>query len=343
MNSTTTMPNPGNGTNVAGDTPQEVLFIVTDGVVDEINSSTCSQDADRHRAARSRSTRRCARRSRTAASASPCSTPTYLAVTNDGWYNDWIAPFNPASNSQISTQLQACASTGLFYEAASAADLGAALSTLFNTVTQTRASDELSPRARPTPRRPLCPFSHGAATGRAVFVRACVSAGRRLDVDARRSALRQRCRPPKRPSAVTRRTYLGVRRDMRRRLAARRRGCAAEAVASTQRSWLERTQRPLRATPTPIDAAAESALGRTASLARERSWSRLERATTVDGRVAHATVGDAERPRLHVRDDAKRLSGGDCAELARRRSLNRRLDAGGARCVNCALAQSAAC
>ena len=31
----TTMPNPGNGTNAPGDTPQEVLFIVTDGMVDE--------------------------------------------------------------------------------------------------------------------------------------------------------------------------------------------------------------------------------------------------------------------------------------------------------------------
>ena len=29
------MPNPGTGTNEAGDTPQEVLFIVTDGVEDE--------------------------------------------------------------------------------------------------------------------------------------------------------------------------------------------------------------------------------------------------------------------------------------------------------------------
>ena len=29
------IPNPGNGTNQPGDTPQEVLFIVTDGVEDE--------------------------------------------------------------------------------------------------------------------------------------------------------------------------------------------------------------------------------------------------------------------------------------------------------------------
>ena len=33
------MPNPGNGTNQTGDKPQEVLFIVTDGVEDENNGS----------------------------------------------------------------------------------------------------------------------------------------------------------------------------------------------------------------------------------------------------------------------------------------------------------------
>ena len=38
-----TMPNPGNGTNVAGDTPQEVLFFVTDGVEDEQNGSRLIQ------------------------------------------------------------------------------------------------------------------------------------------------------------------------------------------------------------------------------------------------------------------------------------------------------------
>ena len=38
----TIMPNPGKGTNVAGDTPQEVLFFVTDGVEDE-STSSCSQ------------------------------------------------------------------------------------------------------------------------------------------------------------------------------------------------------------------------------------------------------------------------------------------------------------
>ncbi len=36
------MPNPG-GANNAGETPQEVPFLVTDGTVDEGNSSTCTQ------------------------------------------------------------------------------------------------------------------------------------------------------------------------------------------------------------------------------------------------------------------------------------------------------------
>ena len=35
----TQMPNPGNGTNQTGDKPQEVLFIVTDGVEDELIGS----------------------------------------------------------------------------------------------------------------------------------------------------------------------------------------------------------------------------------------------------------------------------------------------------------------
>ncbi len=36
------MPNPG-GANNAGETPLEVLFLVTDGAADEVNSSTCTQ------------------------------------------------------------------------------------------------------------------------------------------------------------------------------------------------------------------------------------------------------------------------------------------------------------
>jgi hypothetical protein len=54
-------------------------------------------------------------------------------VPNNSWYASWIAPFQPS----VSTQLQSCASPGLFYQAAIGEDLGAALSNLFEAVTQT--------------------------------------------------------------------------------------------------------------------------------------------------------------------------------------------------------------
>ena len=130
MNSTNTMPNPGNGTNISGDTPQEVLFIVTDGVVDEVNSSSCSQPLTGSRCQEPITPSLCtAIKNRNIRIAVLYTT--YLAVTNDGWYNSWVKPFQ----SSISTQLESCASPGLFYEASIGADLGQALSALFNTVT----------------------------------------------------------------------------------------------------------------------------------------------------------------------------------------------------------------
>ena len=72
------IPNPGNGTNQAGDTPQEVLFIVTDGVEDERTAGASSRRStiSAMRRAAIPKARTGARRSRTAASRSPSSTPT---------------------------------------------------------------------------------------------------------------------------------------------------------------------------------------------------------------------------------------------------------------------------
>jgi hypothetical protein len=126
----TTMPNPGMGSNVNGDTPQEVLFIVTDGVEDELYGGLRLQQ-----------------QINASSSATPnyCTTiknrgiriailyTAYLPIPSDWWYQGYVAPFQP----YISSALQACASPGLFYQAAIGADLGAALQTLFNTAVQT--------------------------------------------------------------------------------------------------------------------------------------------------------------------------------------------------------------
>jgi len=127
------IPNPGNGSNQSGDTPQKVLFFVTDGVEDELSGSRIIQAMNDLGAAPYGNTK----------SANWCTTiknrgikiailyTDYLPVTANSFYNTHVAPFQ----SSISPALQACASPGLFYDASIGADLGAALSALFAAVT----------------------------------------------------------------------------------------------------------------------------------------------------------------------------------------------------------------
>ncbi|MGO9006153.1 MAG: TadE/TadG family type IV pilus assembly protein [Beijerinckiaceae bacterium] len=138
----TNMPNPGNGTNQPSDTPQEVLFIVSDGVDDEYvaQASDCSQPT-------SGTPLRCQQPFPTAW----CTTiknrgiriavlyTEYLQLPTNAWYNDWIAPFDTPtpSTSLIATNMQACASPGLFFDVASGGDVTAALTSLYNTVVAT--------------------------------------------------------------------------------------------------------------------------------------------------------------------------------------------------------------
>ena len=129
------IPNPGNGTNQAGDTPQEVLFIVTDGVEDEDSGGSRLQqainDLGNAPGGNSNSTNWCTTIKNRGVKIAILYTD-YLAVPANSWYESWIAPIQ----SDISPALQACATPGLFYDAAIGSDLGQALTTLFNAVTQ---------------------------------------------------------------------------------------------------------------------------------------------------------------------------------------------------------------
>ena len=126
------MPNPGNGTNIAGDTPQDVMFFVTDGVADEVNA-TCNQPlASGNRCQEPIDTTLCTTIKNRGIRIAILYTD-YYPVTANSWYEGWIAPFQPT----IASSLQSCASPNLFYEASIGADLGSALQMLFNTVTQT--------------------------------------------------------------------------------------------------------------------------------------------------------------------------------------------------------------
>ena len=135
LSETSYIPNPGNGTNEASDTPQEVLFIVTDGVEDEESGGSRLQqainDLGNAPGGNSNSTNWCTTIKNRGIKIAVLYTD-YLAVPANSWYESWIAPIQ----SDISSAMQACATPGLFYDAAIGSDLGQALAALFAAVTQ---------------------------------------------------------------------------------------------------------------------------------------------------------------------------------------------------------------
>jgi Flp pilus assembly protein TadG len=115
-NMNTTMPNPGTG--MAASTPQEVLFVVSDGVDDSnvggsrnqalFNTSMCTTIKNRGIRIAVLYT-------------------TYLPLPTNSWYNTYISPFQP----QIAGNMQGCASPGLFFQVSTDQDISAAMNALF--------------------------------------------------------------------------------------------------------------------------------------------------------------------------------------------------------------------
>ncbi len=119
----TIMPSPGTGTPAS--TPQEVLFIVSDGVDDEVASS-CSQTFDGNRCQQPFDTTWCTTIKNRGIQIAVLYTA-YLPLPTNSWYNDWVAPFQ----NQISPNMESCASTGMFFSVTTDGDITAAMQTLF--------------------------------------------------------------------------------------------------------------------------------------------------------------------------------------------------------------------
>jgi hypothetical protein len=117
------MPNPGTGASTS--TPQEVLFLVTDGVDDKISAS-CSQPLSGTRCQQPFDTTWCTTVKKRGISIAVLYTA-YLPLPTNDWYNTWIAPFQ----SQIATNMQNCASTGLYFSVTTDGDISAAMQALF--------------------------------------------------------------------------------------------------------------------------------------------------------------------------------------------------------------------
>ncbi len=121
---------PGNGTRLAGDRPQGVIFIVTDGVRDEAlgNSRWIGQlerpntsDPDICENAKAGGYR------------IAILYTSYFPLPTNSFYNSFVDPFQ----SQISPNLKACASPGLFYEVSTGGDISTALAQLFQSAVAT--------------------------------------------------------------------------------------------------------------------------------------------------------------------------------------------------------------
>jgi Flp pilus assembly protein TadG len=119
----TIMPNPGLGTPTS--TPQEVLFVVSDGVDDEISSS-CSKKLDGTRCQQPFNTSWCTSIKNRGIQIAVIYTE-YLPLPTNSWYNSWIATFQ----NQIGPNLESCASTGMFFTITTDGDITAAMQTLF--------------------------------------------------------------------------------------------------------------------------------------------------------------------------------------------------------------------
>jgi hypothetical protein len=123
------MPAPGTG--ASNSTPQEVLFLVTDGVDDEVSVS-CSQPLNGTRCQQPFNTTMCTTVKNRGIRIAVLYTA-YLPLPTNTWYNSWIAPFQ----SQISPNMQSCASPGLFFSVTTDGDITAAMAQLFNTAIAT--------------------------------------------------------------------------------------------------------------------------------------------------------------------------------------------------------------
>ena len=118
------MPNPGTG--ASNSTPQEVLFIVSDGVDDEVNSSSCSQTLTGSRCQQPFNTAMCTTIKNRGIMIAVLYTE-YLPLPTNSWYNTYVAPYQAT----LGTNMQNCASPGLYFGITTDGDITAAMQTLF--------------------------------------------------------------------------------------------------------------------------------------------------------------------------------------------------------------------
>jgi len=119
------IPTPGDGSSAS--TPQKVLFFVSDGVADAYYPSTCLESGvGSGRCQEPMNVANCTAIKNRGIKIAVLYT-TYYPLTTNAWYNSTVAPWA----SQIPTNMQACASPGLYFQVSPSQGISQAMSALF--------------------------------------------------------------------------------------------------------------------------------------------------------------------------------------------------------------------
>lgn len=111
-------------------TPQKIIYMVSDGVGDSSKPFTCTKPlAGSTRCQEPIDTAACDALKRQGYTIAVLYT-TYLPLPTNGWYNQWISPFQ----NEIGTRMKACASPGLYFEVSPTQGISDAMAALFNKI-----------------------------------------------------------------------------------------------------------------------------------------------------------------------------------------------------------------
>lgn len=120
------------GTGLTPSDPEKIVFFVSDGVGDSKKPTTCTKMLTGTRCQEPIDTRACQLLKDKGYKIAVLYT-TYLPLPTNSWYNSWIKPFQ----SEISTRMQSCASSGYFFEVSPSQGISDAMNTLFLKIVST--------------------------------------------------------------------------------------------------------------------------------------------------------------------------------------------------------------
>jgi Flp pilus assembly protein TadG len=128
----TAIPNPGTGISASA-TPQKVLFFVSDGVADAYYPTTCTGGSavGGGRCQEPMNVANCTRIKNRGIKIAVLYTA-YLPLPTNWWYVNTVAPWS----SSIATNMQSCASPGLFFEVSPTGGIADAMNALFKKAVQ---------------------------------------------------------------------------------------------------------------------------------------------------------------------------------------------------------------